>query len=65
MAGGGKTKIGTDSGQGFIRIAEEALCFLRFFFQDEVGQRFSRFLLEFPGEIGAIQKQILCYFFLL
>ena len=51
MTGGGKAEIRTDGGQGFIRIAEEALCFLRFFFQNEVGQRFSRFLFEFPGEI--------------
>ena len=45
MAGGGKAEVRTNSGQGLIRITEEALCFLRFFFQDEVGQSFSRFLL--------------------
>jgi len=33
MAGGGKSEIGPDSGQRFIRIAEEAFCFLRFFLQ--------------------------------
>ena len=51
MTGGGKAEVRGNGGQGFIRIAEEALCFLRFFFQNEVGQRFSRFLFEFPGEI--------------
>ena len=45
-AGGEKVEVRTNGGQGLIRIAEKALCFLRFFFQDEVGQRFSRFLLK-------------------
>ena len=56
MAGGGKAEVRTNGGQGLIRIAEEALCFLRFFFQDEVGQRFSRFLLKFAGKIEAVQE---------
>ena len=34
----GKSEIGPDSGQRFIRIAEEAFCFLRFFLQDEIRQ---------------------------
>ena len=46
MAGGGKAEVRTNGGQGLIRIMEEAFCFLRFFFQDEVRQRFSRFLLK-------------------
>ena len=46
MAGGGQAEVRTNGGQRLIRITEEALCFLRFFFQDEVGQRFSRFLLK-------------------
>ena len=39
MAGGGKSEIGPDSGQGFIRIAEEA-----FFLQDEIRQALARLL---------------------
>ena len=33
MAGGGKAEIRANRGQRFIRIAEEAFCFLRFFLQ--------------------------------
>ena len=44
MAGGGKSEIGPDSGQRFIRIAEEAFCFLRFFLQDEIRQALARLL---------------------
>ena len=44
MAGGGKSEIGPDSGQSFIRIAEEAFCFLRFFLQDEIRQALARLL---------------------
>lgn len=62
MAGGGKAEIRTNGGQRLIRIAEEAFCFLRFFFQDEVRQTFARLFLEFPGEIGAVQEQFLRHF---
>lgn len=43
MAGGGKSEIGPDSGESFIRIAE-AFCFLRFFLQDEIRQALARLL---------------------
>lgn len=62
MTGGGKAEIRTDGGQGFIRIAEEAFGFLRFFFQDEVRQAFARLFLEFSGEIWAAEEQLFCDF---
>lgn len=62
MTGGGKAEIRTDGGQGFIRIAEEAFGFLRFFFQDEVHLAFARLFLEFSGEIWAAEEQLFCDF---
>ena len=44
MAGGGKAEIRANRGQRFIRIAEEAFCFLRFFPQDEIRQALARLL---------------------
>ena len=43
MAGGGKAEIRANRGQRFIRIVEEAFCFLRFFLQDEVSYIFPRY----------------------
>ena len=46
MALGGKTEIVPDRCGGFIGIAEEAFCFLRFFAQDPVRQRFPGLLFK-------------------
>ena len=59
MTGGGKAEIGSDGGEGLVRIAEEAFGFLRFFFQDEVRQTLARLLLEFAGEVRAAEEKSL------
>ena len=53
----GKTEIGPDSGQRFIRISDEALCFLRFFFQDEICDIFPCILLELLRQVWAAHIQ--------
>ena len=60
MTGRGKAKIRADSGQGFIRIAEEAFGFLRFFFEDEICQALAGFLFELSGQIGTAEKEMAC-----
>ncbi len=55
MTGGGKAEIETDGGEELIRKTEEAFAFLRFFFQEKVHPTLARFLLEFVGEIQAIE----------
>ena len=58
MTLGGKTQIVADGTQGFIRIAEEAFGFLRFFFENEVSQALAGFFDEFPGKVGAAEIQL-------
>ena len=53
----GKSEIGPDSGQRFIRIAEEAFCFLRFFLQDEIRYIFPGILLELLRQVWSAHIQ--------
>lgn len=59
MTLGRESQAVADGSQGFIRIAEEALCFLCFLLEDEICQTHSRFLNEFLGEVWTAEIQFL------
>lgn len=54
----GKSEIGPDSGQRFIRIAEEAFCFLRFFLQDEIRQALARLLPAIKSSVTDLRFEL-------
>ena len=49
----GKTEIGGNGGERFFRVRQKVAAFLKFFFLNEVGERFASLFLELFGEIRA------------
>ena len=59
MALRGKAEIDGDGRQRLVGIAEKALCLLRFFFEDEIGEGLPGLLPELFGKIRAAHKEFL------
>ncbi len=57
MAGRRKAEVGADGSERFVRITEETLGLFRFFFQNEICQRFSGTFSEFFGQVRAADIQ--------
>ena len=60
MALRGKSKIRADHSCSFVRIAEEAFCFLCFFFENKISQSLTHLFLEFLGKIRTADEKFRC-----